>query len=282
MKATEARAEGFFRKWTIPHLSLGLLLVSLIVVASISSVFLPEGAYLSMDIGRRLEPPGFQHLLGTDQYGRDIFARLLVGSRYSVVVGLFAVGIGIGLGVPLGCAAGYFEGWGDSLLSRTMDIVYGFPPVITAVLVTAVLGPGLRNAIIAIGLFNVAIFARLARGNFLSVKERDYVVAARSTGRSELALILGHILPNIGSPIIIQASSQFAFAILSEAALSYLGMGIQPPNPSWGLMLSQAQSFVRLSPWPVVFPGLAIMSAVLGFNLTGDGLRDLFDPVGRR
>ncbi len=275
------RGKNFFRKWAAPHLSFGLFLVLLVIVASISSVFIPRADFASMEIAARLEPPSLRHPFGTDQYGRDIFARVLVGSRYSIVVALVAVAIGVCLGVPIGCAAGYIEGWGDATLSRVMDITYGFPPVITAVLVTAILGPGLQNAIIAIGLFNVPIFARLARGNFLSVKERDFVVAARSTGRGELGLILGHILPNIGSPIIIQVSSQFGFAILSEAALSYLGLGIQPPNPSWGLMLSQAQSFVRLSPWPVIFPGLAIVLAVLGFNLTGDGLRDMFDPISR-
>lgn len=279
MKIRKDVKHRFSRKWAIPHLAVGVFLIALVLIATLSSFFVTRADYTSMDIGNRLAGPTTKHIMGTDQYGRDIMFRVLVGARYSLMVGIIAVTIGVTLGVPAGCLAAAVEGWKDTFISRIMDIIYGFPPIITAVLVTAILGPGLVNVVIAIGLFNVPIFTRISRGNFLHVKENDFVDAARATGRSELKIVISHILPNISTPIIIQVSSQFAFAVLSEAALSYLGLGIQPPNPSWGLMLSQAQSFIRLSPWPVIFPGLAIVLTVLGFNLTGDGLRDLFDPT---
>ncbi|MFW6071450.1 MAG: ABC transporter permease [Candidatus Bipolaricaulota bacterium] len=231
-----------------------------------------------MNIGDRLLPPSSSHWFGTDQYGRDVFSRVIAGSRNSLYVGLLAVFMGIGLGVPVGSLSAYTGGGIDSTLMRAMDVLYGFPPVITAVLITSLFGPGLINSMIAIGLFNVPIFARISRGNFLSTKESNFVEAARATGRSELTVVTRHILPNISSPILVQATTQFALAILAEAALSYLGLGIQPPHPSWGLMLKQAQTFMGLSPWPAIFPGLSIVLTVLGFNLVGDGLRDLLDP----
>ncbi len=271
----------FPRKWAIPHLSVGLTIVILVFIATIASLFISTSQYSAMDIQNRLQGPNIKHFFGTDQYGRDTFNRVLVASKYSLVVGFVAVGIGVLMGVPIGCVAASRGKWLDPFLSRVMDVVYGFPPVITAVLITAILGPSLINVIIAIGLFNIPIFARLSRGNYLAVQEKEFIEAARASGSSGLTIAFRHIFPNISSPIVIQASTQFAFAILAEAALSYLGLGIQPPNPSWGLMLSQAQSFVRLSPWPVIFPGLSIVLTVLGFNLTGDGLRDLFDPTTR-
>ncbi|MCF7890847.1 ABC transporter permease [Candidatus Bipolaricaulota bacterium] len=266
------------KKWATPHLLVGGLIVFLVLGTFAGSYFLTPYPPSSMDIGSRLLPPGGNHPFGTDQYGRDVLSRVMVGSRSSIVVGIIAVGIGIAIGVPAGSLAAFSGRLMDSSVMRIIDALYGFPPVITAVIITSLLGPGLVNSMIAIGLFNIPIFARLTRGNFLSIKERQFVEAAKASGRSDLSIIARHILPNISSPIAVQASTQFALAILAEAALSYLGLGIQPPHPSWGLMLKQAQSFMGLSPWPAIFPGLAIVVTVLGFNLAGDGLRDLLDP----
>ena len=268
----------FPKKWATPHLLIGGTIILLVISVFASSYFLTPHPPSSMNIGNRLSSPSWNHPFGTDQYGRDILSRVMVGSRNSFVVGLIAVGIGIAIGVPAGSFAAFYGRWADSSVMRVIDALYGFPPVITAVLITSLFGPGLVNSMIAIGLFNVPIFARLTRGNFLSIKERQFVEAARSAGSSDLSIVTRHVLPNLSAPIIVQASTQFALAILAEAALSYLGLGIQPPHPSWGLMLKQAQSFMGLSPWPAIFPGLAIVLTVLGFNLAGDGLRDLLDP----
>lgn len=268
----------FPRGWATPHLLIGGGLIFLILVFSIGSFIATPHDPTKMNIDDRLGPPSKTHWFGTDQYGRDLFSRVVVGSRNSLIVGFIAVGLGILLGVPLGSFSAYLGQEVDSVIMRVMDILYGFPPVITAVLVTSILGPSLTNSIIAIGLFNIPIFARITRGNFLSLKERQFVEAARSSGRSELKIITRHILPNLSSPIVVQAATQFALALLAEAALSYLGLGVQPPHPSWGLMLKQAQTYMSLSPWPAVFPGLFIVLTVLGFTLTGDGLRDLLDP----
>ncbi len=266
------------RRWATPHLLVGSGIILVIISGFILSyLYTPHEPY-EMNIGHRLLPPSLTHWFGTDQYGRDVFSRVLIGSRASFAVGFTAVAIGIGFGVSVGSIAAYFGSWLDSTIMRVIDVLYGFPPVITAVIMTTISGPGLLNSMIAIGLFNIPIFARITRGNFLSLKERQFVEAARASGRSSFSIITNHIIPNLSSPIIVQATTQFALAILAEAALSYLGLGIQPPHPSWGLMLKQAQSFMGLSPWPAIFPGLAIVLTVLGFNLTGDGLRDLLDP----
>jgi len=265
-------------KPSYPSLLIGGILVFVVLFTATASFFITPYNPSRMNIPDRLAPPSRAHWFGTDQYGRDVFSRVIVGSRSSLYVGLLAVSIGIVFGVPAGSLSAYFGGNLDSAISRAMDVFYGFPPVITAVLITSVLGPGLTNSTLAIGIFNIPIFARLTRGNFLSVKERQFVEAARASGRSEFEVVLRHVLPNVSSPIIVQATTQFALAVLAEAALSYLGLGIQPPHPSWGLMLKQAQTFMRLSPWPAIFPGLSIVITVLGFNLAGDGLRDLLDP----
>jgi len=268
----------FPRRWATPHLLIGGGLIFLVLVFSIGSFFATPHDPSKMRIEDRLNPPSKTHWFGTDQYGRDLFSRVVVGSRNSLMVGFIAVGMGVLLGVPMGSFSAYIGEEVDSVIMRLMDILYGFPPVITAVLITSILGPSLTNSIIAIGLFNIPIFARITRGNFLSLKERQFVEAARSSGRSELMVITRHILPNLSSPVVVQAATQFALAILAEAALSYLGLGVQPPHPSWGLMLKQAQTYMSLSPWPALFPGLFIVLTVLGFTLTGDGLRDLLDP----
>ncbi len=200
------------------------------------------------------------------------------GAVNSLVVGWVAVGIGMGFGVLLGSLAAFWRGWKDEGVMRLVDVLYGFPAVLSAILITSILGPGIVNSMLAIGIFNIPIFTRLTRGASLSVWQRDFVTSARAVGQSNRAIIWGTILPNILSPLIVQGTVQFAIAILAEAALSYLGLGTQPPHASWGRMLNEAQTFMEISPWLAIFPGLAIAWAVLGFNLLGDGLRDLLDP----
>ncbi|WP_342236157.1 ABC transporter permease [Inquilinus sp. OTU3971] len=235
-------------------------------------------------ITQKLQTPGALHWLGTDQLGRDTLSRIMVGARTSVAVGVVAVAIGLVLGVPLGLWAAARRGWTDEILGRAVDLTFAFPAILSAILITALLGPGAVNAILAIGIFNIAVFARVARGAALVVYGRDFVRAAQSLGRSRLDIALRHVLPNMANALIVQATIQFAIAILAEAALGYLGLGTQPPQASWGKMLLDAQTLLAQAPLQAVFPGLAIAVAVLGLNLIGDGLRDLLDPrmkVGR-
>jgi len=257
---------------------IGLALVGLVVFTATLSLFYTPYDPNRMEISARLQGPSSSHWFGTDHYGRDILSRVMRGAVNSITVGFIAVGIGMSLGVLLGALAGYWGGWLDEATMRVMDVIYGFPAVLTAILITSILGPGIKNSMIAIGIYNIPIFARLTRGNILSLKEQDYVLAARAVGQSNLKIIRKHILPNALSPLIVQATVSFAVAILAEAGLSYLGLGTQPPHPSWGRMLNEAQPFIHLSAWPAIFPGLAIAIAVLGFNLLGDGLRDILDP----
>jgi len=268
-------ARHYFRN---VNFTIGVVLVGFVVAVAIVSLFYTPYPPDKMDIRNRLQGPSPAHPLGTDHYGRDLLSRVMRGAVNSITVGFIAVGIGMALGIIFGMLAGYYGGWLDETTMRVMDVVYGFPPVLTAILITSILGPGIKNSMIAIGIYNIPIFARLTRGNFLSLKERDYVIAARAIGRSNLEIIRKHILPNTLSPLIVQATISFAIAILAEAGLSYLGLGTQPPHPSWGLMLKDAQTFIARSIWPAIFPGLAIAIAVLGFNLLGDGLRDILDP----
>ena len=257
---------------------LGLAITGgILVTALISLVYTPWDP-LQMDFTARLQPPSGLHPMGTDQYGRDLLSRVMRGAVSSLIVGAVAVGLAMGLGVLLGTAGGYFGGWLDEASMRLMDAVYGFPAVLSALLVTAVFGPGVVISMVAVGTASIPIFARLTRASFLALRAHDFVLAARALGAGDGFIIGRHILPNTVSPLIVQATISFPFAILAEAALSYLGLGTQPPHPSWGLMLKEAQNFLALSPWYAVFPGAAIALAVLGFNLLGDGLRDLLDP----
>jgi len=261
-----------------PNFAIGLALVGLVIVTALVSQAYTPFDPTEMAITDRLEGPSATHPFGTDQYGRDLLSRVMLGAVNSITVGLISVGIGLGLGVLIGMLAGFYGRWLDEVIMRVMDVLYGFPAVLSALLITSILGPGITNSIIAIGIFNIPIFARLTRGNFLSLKERDFVNGARVIGRSNWGIIGRHMLPNTLSPIIIQATISFAVAILAEAGLSYLGLGTQPPHPSWGLMLKNAQQYMSHSIWPAIFPGLGIAVAVLGFNLIGDGLRDILDP----
>lgn len=257
-------------------MKLGLALSAAVVAAALLSfVWLPYDP-TAIDILHRLEGPSPAHLLGTDAFGRDVLAMILAGARLSLGVGLAAVTAGLVAGVSLGLLAAFARGWLDEAVMRLSDVTFAFPAVLTAILIAAVWGPGAANSVIAIAIFNVPVFARLARGAALSVMARDFVRAARALGLSEGAIAVRHVLPNIMGLIVVQASVQFALAILAEAGLAYLGLGTQPPQPSWGRMLFEAQSYLHAAPLGAVFPGLAIALAVLGFSRLGDGLRGRF------
>ena len=259
-------------------LFIGTTLVALLLaVVAISFVWTPYAA-TDLDIPNKLQLPSKAHWLGTDSLGRDIASLLMVGSRVSIAVGLIAVGIGIGFGVALGLVAAVRRGWVEELLLRFADFTFAFPALLSAIMLTAIYGPGLVTSVVAIGIFNVPVFIRLTRASALVVRSREFVTAARALGKSELQITLEHVLPNILPILIVQATIQFALAILAEAALSYLGLGTQPPTPSWGRMLNDAQTQLFGAPQLALYPGVAIALTVLGLNLMGDGLRDFFDP----
>jgi peptide/nickel transport system permease protein len=262
-----AAGPGFWqRARRSPSFMIGLALtVLLVLAAALSFVWTPHNPY-DVDMALKLRPADGTHWLGTDPYGRDVASLLLVGARASIAVGLIAVGIGLVIGTALGLFASARRGWVEEAIMRLADFGFAFPAILSAIMLTAVFGPGMVNAIIAIGIYNIPTLAR------------EFVLAARACGKGGFAITLEHVLPNIASVLIVQATIRFAIAILAEAALSYLGLGTQPPQPSWGRMLSEAQTLLFQAPMLAVFPGLAIAFAVLGLNLLGDGLRDLFDP----
>jgi peptide/nickel transport system permease protein len=255
----------------------GVLVAVLIATALLSFVWTPYPA-AELDIPNKLQTPSAAHWLGTDSLGRDIVSLLIVGARNSIAVGLIAVGIGIAFGVALGLLAAARRGWVEEAVMRFSDFAFAFPALLSAIMLTAVYGPGLVNSIIAIGIFNVPVFARITRAAANGVWSREFVLAARACGKGAMSITWHHVLPNIAAILIVQATIQFAVAILAEAALSYLGLGTQPPQPSWGRMLNEAQQMMFQAPQLAIYPGLAIAAAVLGLNLMGDGLRDLLDP----
>jgi peptide/nickel transport system permease protein len=267
------RHPGFAVGLSISLLVLGLALVSL--------VWTPH-PFAAQDIANKFAPLGPDHWLGTDQYGRDVFSMMMAGAANSILVSLVAVGIGAGLGVPLGALAAARRGWVDELVMRFSDFAFAFPALLSAVMITAIYGPGAVNSMIAIGIFNIPVFARVTRAAALAIWPREFILAARVAGKGWLRITTDHILPNITGILVVQATIQFALAILAEAGLSYLGRGTQPPDPSWGRMLKDAQTLMHLAPTLAIFPGLAIVLTVMGLNLFGDGLRDLLDPRLRR
>jgi len=262
---------------------LGAALTALFAGAALISFFWTPFDVTQMAISDKLKPPGAAHWFGTDHFGRDIFSMIMVGARTSIAVALVAVGIGMALGVPLGLAAAARSGsLLDEAIMRANDLVFAFPALLIAIMITAVFGAGALNAIIAIGIFNVPVFARITRGGALSLWKRDYILSARVAGKGAARISIEHILPNIANLLIVQGTIQFSLGILAEAGLSYVGLGAQPPTPSWGRMLADAQTLISLAPHIAIFPGLAIVFTVLGLNLMGDGLRDLLDPRLRR
>jgi len=267
-----------FRLFRNINFTIGFLITLIILLTALFSLGYTPYDPNRMNLSKRFQAPNPTHWLGTDQYGRDIFSRVMKGAVNSIIVGIVAVSIGISFGILLGSLAAFYKKWVDESIMRISDVLYGFPAVLSAILITSILGPGVVNSMMAIGIFNIPIFARLTRVTSLSIWERDYVTSAKAIGRSDAGIIWRHILPNILSSLIVQGTVQFAIAILAEAGLSYLGLGTQPPHASWGRMLQEAQTFMGTSPWLAIFPGCAIALAVLGFNLLGDGLRDMLDP----
>jgi peptide/nickel transport system permease protein len=257
-----------------------LVLLAIILVAIFDETFAPQGAN-EQDIDNRLQAPSWSHLFGTDDLGRDILSRVILGASVSLKVGFLSVGLAMVGGTIIGLIAGFYGRWVDDTLMRIMDMLFAFPAVLLAIAILAIRGPGTSNTIIAIAIVYVPIFARVTRASVLGVREEVYVRASRSVGASDFRLITRHVLPNAAPPIIVQASISLAFAVLAEAALSFLGLGTQPPNPSWGLMLAEGRGYIDLAWWLAFFPGMAIVITVLCFNLLGDGLRDVLDPRQR-
>lgn len=257
---------------------MGFILSIVVILAATTSLIWTPYDSNKIYAKERLQGPSWRHPLGTDQYGRDTLSRVMKGAVNSIIVGLITVTIGLSIGVTIGLTAAYYGKMIEEVLMRLCDLLFGFPAVLTAILITSILRPSIVNAMLAIGIFYIPVFARLTRATALSILAREFITAARASGVGELGIICRHVLPNILSPLIIQGTIQFAVAILAEAGLSYLGLGTQPPNPSWGRMLNDAQTFMSISPWMAIFPGIAIAWAVLGFNLLGDGLRDTLDP----
>jgi peptide/nickel transport system permease protein len=255
----------------------GTLSALVVLLAILSLLWTPHSAY-ELDIANKLKPPSSIHWLGTDHFGRDVMSMIMVGAQNSLIVGFVAVGIGLAVGVVLGLWASAQRGWVEDLVMRLSDFTFAFPAILSAIMITAILGPGIVNSVLAIGIFNIPVFARVTRGSANAIWSREFILAARAAGKGRIRITLEHVLPNVLSVIIVQATIFFAIAILAEAALSYLGLGTQPPQPSWGRMLNEAQTFLYLSPHLALFPGLVIVISVLGFNMLGDGLRDLLDP----
>jgi len=256
----------------------GAIVTALVAALALLSFLWTPFDVAALRISDRLQPPSAVHWLGTDHFGRDILSMIMVGARNSIAVALVAVGIGIGVGVPLGCWAAARGGLVDEGMMRFSDLVFAFPALLSAVMITAVFGPGAVNAIIAIGIFNIPVFARVSRAGALALWPREYVLAARVAGKGIVRITIEHILPNIASLLIVQGTIQFALGILAEAALAYVGLGAQPPAPSWGRMLFEAQTMMTIAPHMAIFPGMAIVVTVLGLNLLGDGLSDILDP----
>ena len=259
----------------------GLLSVIVLIGALVSFAWTPFDID-TVNVTARLAPPNATNLLGTDHFGRDMLSMIMMGARTSIAVALLAVGIGMAAGIPLGLWAAARRGsLIDDLIMRGNDLVFAFPSLVIAILITAVFGAGAVNAIIAIGIFNIPVFARLSRSAALTLWKRDFILAARVSGKTSFRISWEHILPNIMNLMIVQGTIQFSLGILAEAALSYIGLGAQPPTASWGRMLADAQTLVSLAPHVALVPGLTIVLTVLGLNLMGDGLRDLLDPRTR-
>lgn len=265
-----------FRKNKLAVIGLGII-AFFVIIAIIAPLLAPEGIN-DQKLAERLQSPSSNHWLGTDDFGRDILSRIIYGTRISLWIGTFSVLGSIVVGSILGILAGYYGRWVDMLISRTFDIMLAFPSILLAIAVVTILGPSLSNALIAIAIINVPNFGRLIRSKVLSVKQEEYIMAAKSIGMGDLRILFHHVLPNSMAPVIVQGTLAIATSILEAAALGFLGLGAEAPNPEWGKMLSDSRQFITQAPWTMVSPGLAIMLVVIGFNLLGDGLRDALDP----
>ena len=273
------RIRGILRSRSIVIGGAVILIVAILAVcAPYIAPFSPE----QIGAGRRLSPPGAAHWLGTDEFGRDILSRILFGARLTLYIGIVAVGIGFTCGVAIGAVAAYAGGWLGSLLMRTIDLLYTFPDVLIALGLVAFLGPSLTNAMIAVGISAIPYYARVTYGVVLAERQKPYVDAAQIVGAGHLRVIVRHLLPNVLPPMIVVASLGFSAAVLSAAALSFLGLGAQPPTSEWGLMLSTGRNYITRAPWMLIEPGLAIFVTVMAFNVFGDGVRDLLDPRQRQ
>lgn len=260
---------------------IGMVIIGLFVIGAIFAPYLATHGPLQTDLTARFETPGSEYLLGTDDLGRDLFSRMLFGSRISLNIGLISVAIGVAIGIPIGAVSGYYGGKLDIFSQRIIDIMIAFPGILLAIIVVTVLGVGVQNVMIATGIASIPIYARLVRGSVLAAKEESYVEAAKAAGLSDFSIIFRHILPNCLAPIIVQSTFQIATSILWAAGLGFLGLGAQAPNPEWGAILSNGRAYIRTAHHLTTYPGLAILLMVLGFNLLGDGLRDALDPKSR-
>ena len=254
------------------------IIVMLVALAIAAPAMIPREQANQLDVTNRFQEPSPTHPFGTDNLGRNMFLRVLLGAQISLYIGLTSVAIAMAFGVPLGAMAGYTSGNVDDLIMRTMDIIMSFPPILVAMTITAVIGPTLTNAIIAIGIVYIPYFARVTRSEVVSVVQEEFVEASQALGERDSYILFSEVLPNAAAPIIVQASISISFAILAAAGLSFLGLGAQPPTPAWGLMIQQAKQYLVQAPWMAIFPGLGIATTVLGFNLFGDGIRDVLDP----
>jgi peptide/nickel transport system permease protein len=277
----QRRVGAWRRLWRKPGAVVGAFLIVAFVVLAVFAPAIAPYPPTKMDFRAVQQPPSAAHPFGTDDLGRDVLSRVAHGARISLQVGLIAVGIAAVVGTFMGLVAGLAGGWLDGLIMRTVDVMLAFPGILLALAVVAVLGPGLANMMIAVGVSAIPVYARTVRGTTLAVMELDYVTAARALGAGRVRVALRYVLPNVSAPIIVLATIGIATSILSAAGLSYLGLGAQPPTPEWGAMLSDARAYLRTGWWMAVFPGLAIMIVVMAFNLLGDGLRDVLDPRTR-
>jgi peptide/nickel transport system permease protein len=261
-----------------PAANIGLALVATYLIVAVFAGALAPYSPIEQRARDRLQEPSAQHVFGTDEFGRDILSRLMHGATNSLRIAILAVSLATLLGTAIGMLSGYAGGIADNAIMRVMDLFFAFPAILLALSIVAALGPGANNTILAIAVVYTPIFARVARGPVLATKEMEFVTAARCVGSNHLRILTRHILPNMVAPIIVQVSLALSWAMLTEAALSFLGLGTQPPQPSWGSMLSESRRMMEIAPWMAISPGLAIMLGVLGFNLLGDGLRDALDP----